>query len=84
MRPATPTHLCGARTRQGGWCAQLSMANGRCYLHGGLSTGPRTAEGLERLRAARTVHGSWGREGRKLRALVRELRAEARRMCEVV
>ena len=26
-------------------------------MHGGASTGPRTAEGLERLRAARTTHG---------------------------
>jgi hypothetical protein len=33
------------------------MHNGRCRLHGGLSTGPRTAEGPERLRQARTIHG---------------------------
>lgn len=26
--------------------------NGRCRMHGGLSTGPRTTEGLERMRAA--------------------------------
>ncbi len=32
------------------------MANGRCRMHGGASTGPRTAEGLARLRAARTRH----------------------------
>ena len=84
MAPATSSHLCGARTRQGGTCGNLPMANGRCRFHGGLSTGPRTAEGLERLRAARTIHGSWGREGRELRALVRELRAKARRLCEAV
>lgn len=84
MSPVASSSFCGARTRQGGRCRQIPAANGRCYLHGGLSTGPRTAEGLERLRAARTVHGSWGREGRELRALVRELRAEARRVCAVV
>ena len=28
------------------------MANGRCGLHGGQSTGPRTAEGLARCRMA--------------------------------
>ena len=33
-------------------------------MHGGRSTGPRTAEGLARLRAARTVHGHYGAEAR--------------------
>ncbi|MGH6962647.1 MAG: HGGxSTG domain-containing protein, partial [Dongiaceae bacterium] len=33
---------CGARTRCGGECRQPAMPNGRCRLHGGLSTGPRT------------------------------------------
>jgi hypothetical protein len=33
------------------------MRNGRCRLHGGLSTGPRTPEGLERSRNARWIHG---------------------------
>ncbi len=84
MAPLRSSSCCGARTRQGGICGQVAMANGRCRFHGGLSTGPRTVEGLERLRAARTVHGAWGREGRDMRTLVRELRAEARRVCEVV
>jgi hypothetical protein len=38
----------------------------KCRGHGGLSTGPRTKEGLKRLAAAQTVHG---RETRALRAL---------------
>jgi hypothetical protein len=33
------------------------MPNGRRRLHGGLGTGPRTAEGLERMRQANTIHG---------------------------
>jgi len=33
------------------------MANGRCRLHGGLSTGPRTSEGKERARLANWKHG---------------------------
>jgi len=33
------------------------MANGRCRIHGGTSTGPRTAAGLARLAAARTTRG---------------------------
>lgn len=36
---------CGARTRCGGTCRQPAMTNGRCRVHGGLSTGPRTAQG---------------------------------------
>jgi hypothetical protein len=48
---------CGARNRRGGACGSPAMANGRCRLHGGLSTGPRTAEGIERIRRAKTKHG---------------------------
>jgi hypothetical protein len=48
---------CGARTRVGGCCRQPAMANGRCRMHGGLSTGARTPEGQARARAARFVHG---------------------------
>jgi hypothetical protein len=33
------------------------MANGRCRLHGGLSTGPPTPEGRERIRQAKTITG---------------------------
>jgi len=75
---------CGARTRVGGRCGQLAMANGRCRYHGGLSTGPRTPEGRARLRAARTIHGGRSGDGRLLRRMMRELRAEARRTCEAV
>jgi hypothetical protein len=35
-------------------------------MHGGRSTGPRTQEGLVRLRAARTIHGDDGAEARAL------------------
>jgi hypothetical protein len=48
---------CGACTRAGGCCRQPAMANGRCRMHGGLSTGPRTPEGLARCRTTRLVHG---------------------------
>jgi hypothetical protein len=48
---------CGARTRSGGCCRQPAMRNGRCRMHGGLSTGPRTTEGLARCRTTRLVHG---------------------------
>jgi hypothetical protein len=50
---------CGARTRAGTPCRSPAMPNGRCRMHGGRSTGPRTIEGLNRLRAATTKHGAY-------------------------
>jgi len=38
----------------------------KCRGHGGLSTGPRTTEGLQRIAAVKTIHG---RETRALRAI---------------
>jgi len=78
------------RPRVGGCCRQPAMGNGRCRMHGGLSTGPRTAEGLARARRARWKHGFDSAETRALRreaaqtarnlaALVRLARAELRR-----
>jgi len=53
---------CGARTRGGGACRAPAMANGRCRMHGGSSTGPRTEAGRSKIRAARTTHGGYGAE----------------------
>ena len=40
---------CGARTRAGTPCKRKDLyISGRCKLHGGLSTGPRTEEGKRR------------------------------------
>ena len=40
---------CGAKTRAGTPCKRRDLyANGRCRLHGGLSTGPTTPEGKRR------------------------------------
>ena len=36
---------CGAKTRAGTPCKKPALWNGRCRLHGGRSTGPRTAAG---------------------------------------
>ena len=57
---------CGARTRAGGCCRQPAMRNGRCRLYGGLSTGPRTAEGRARCARARLKHGAYSRATRGL------------------
>ena len=75
---------CGARTRAGTPCRSPAMPNGRCRMHGGASTGPRTPEGLQRIVKARTVHGAYGAEMRELRRLMRALNEEQRRVLELV
>ncbi len=46
-------HKCGARTRSGKPCrAPGNGRGGRCKLHGGKSTGPRTPKGREKARQA--------------------------------
>jgi hypothetical protein len=62
---------CGARRRDGQPCQGPAMPNGRCRMHGGKSTGPRTPEGLERSRKARWQHGHYT-------AAAKAARAEAR------
>jgi hypothetical protein len=44
---------------------------GRCKVHGGKSTGPRTPEGLERSRRANWKHGHFSREAKAERSRVR-------------
>ena len=51
-------------------------------MHGGGSTGPRTAEGLARIRRARTVHGLHGAEMREVCRFCAALRASARLVAE--
>jgi hypothetical protein len=56
---------CGARTRAGCPCrAPAIHGKLRCRMHGGRSTGPRTADGMALLRAARTTHGGYSAETR--------------------
>lgn len=74
---------CGARTRAGTECRQPAMPNGRCRLHGGRSTGPRTADGIARLRAARTTHGFWSQESRAFRRFTSALLAQTRLLCDL-
>ena len=40
--PREEQYLCGAHSRHSGQpCKQFAMTNGRCYLHGGKSTGAK-------------------------------------------
>jgi hypothetical protein len=65
---------CGARTRRGNPClAPAIKGRRRCRMHGGMSKGPRTPEGLARSRRARWIHGRYSQEAREAR---REARLE--------
>jgi hypothetical protein len=51
--PRKKRPLCGARNRQGKPCAvRVEPGKRRCRFHGGLSTGPKTAAGRERIAEA--------------------------------
>jgi len=85
--PDWPGQRCGAKTRKGTPCQRPArLPVGRCRLHGGASTGPRTKGGLARLVASKTTHGLYTKEkraaarrfaeqGRQMRAELQELEA---------
>ena len=56
--PNWPGKRCEAKTRKGTPCQRpAKLPVGRCTLHGGASTGPRTEKGLKRLAVSKTKHG---------------------------
>ena len=56
--PNWPGLRCLAKTRRGTKCQRAAYKrNGRCGLHGGLSTGARSPEGLQRISEANIKHG---------------------------
>jgi hypothetical protein len=63
----------GAKTRDGTPCQAPAMPNGRCRMHGGPSTGPKTEEGRRRCAEARFVHGGYTKKSKELRATCRAL-----------
>ena len=85
--PDWPGQRCEARTRKGTLCQRPgNKINGRCKLHGGRSTGPRTKNGLARLVASKTTHGRTNKAalakakhraevGRQIRGELKELEA---------
>jgi len=70
---------CGAKSKSNHHlpCRQPAMANGRCRLHGGKSTGPKTEEGKKRMKAAKTKHGYYSAESTAERRYMREFTKEA-------
>ena len=56
--PDWPGQRCGAKTRRGTACQRpANKKNGRCRLHGGASSGPRTEQGRARISAANMTNG---------------------------
>ena len=61
--PDWPGQRCGARTRKGTACLSPAIKrNGRCRLHGGASTGPKTIEGRARISLANLRHGKYTKD----------------------
>ena len=63
-------HKCGAHARSTGQpCQAKALANGRCKNHGGLSTGPRTAEGKRAIAQATAMRMASGQQEKALAGL---------------
>ncbi|MCP4611080.1 MAG: hypothetical protein GY845_20415 [Planctomycetes bacterium] len=75
---------CGAMTRKGTSCLASAMTNGRCRMHGGKSTGPRTQEGLELSRKANFKHGFYSFELLEERKFIRQILRDSREILEQV
>ena len=76
--PHEPINLCGAKAKHNGLpCRQFAMKNGRCYYHGGKSTGAKKPL---------VKHGQYTKETIKLRKqsadLIRESKALIKKMVE--
>ena len=66
--PDGPGTRCSAKTRRETVCLRLAnKKNGRCRLHGGASTGTRTAEGRARFSAANLCLGKFTKDELKKR-----------------
>lgn len=62
------TQKCQAHSRSGRSCGNFAVKGKRvCKLHGGWSTGPRTKEGRESIRQARTKHGRYSSKAKQER-----------------
>ena len=58
-----PGQRCGAKTRRGTPCQRpANLRNGKCRLHGGASSGPRTKEGRAKIAAANLKTGEFTKE----------------------
>jgi hypothetical protein len=85
LRPKLAGYSLRGSYRRGALCQRPArLPVGRCRLHGGASTGPRTTDGLARLTEAKIKHGKftkkkraeakrWAEQGRQMRGELKEL-----------
>ena len=72
-----PKAVCGAKIiKIDAFCIREALANGRCYIHGGLSTGAKTTEGLAAIKKAVITHGKYTKKAKDARAKLREFLKE--------
>ena len=70
-----PKIICGAKARQNNNqpCRQPAMKNGRCRLHGGKSTGPKTEDGKKRAALANYKDGLYTDEAMAEKKQIRKM-----------
>lgn len=76
--------MCGAKARTNDYrpCRPVSMANGRCNLHGGKSTGAKTAKGRLIQKMASWKHGMRSKEAIAEAKMVRQMiKAFSQQLC---
>ena len=84
LGPNWPGKRCLAKTRRATLCQKpATRGRGRCQLHGGKSTGPRTPEGKARSTAAHTKHGrrskAYIEKGKAIRKELKQIILECHR-----
>ena len=84
LGPDWPGKRCLAKTRRATLCQKPAIRGwGQCQLHGGRSTGPRTAEGRARVLAANTKHGrrskAYIEQGKAIRKELKQIILECHR-----
>lgn len=72
---------CGAKTRRGTPCKSPAMRNGRCRMHGGASTGPRTAAGRARSARANWKYGFYSQEAKQEAKFLRQFLGDCEEIC---
>jgi len=79
---------CGANAKRTQLpCRSPAMPNGKCRLHGGASSGPKTTEGLERAKKSNWKHGRFSVSAKARRkegaGLLREVKSLLLQMKEM-
>ncbi len=78
----TKATRCGAKNRRGISCRCPAMANGRCRMHGGSSTGPKTVSGLQRSQRANWKHGLYSAEAKAESRLIRQFLRDSKALLD--